>query len=385
MNFKNGTEASLTGRIQAVPYPGAPRDYGNVLGTIRHQVSPRILLEANLLRSPGMNLRAMYNGGENHVTLKTSVSPRSLHLPPLTLELQRQLFLNSLTQGHLIFATGSQPSFTASLVSPLHPKGALAWGAGFQFSHFPHLSAELATRPLSGGFKAKLGVELGITGLSGTVYGIWTGPESSLVSIGVGAASAGAVYTNVTLEHLGQRIHVPIVLSHEVDVIIGLCALLVPSTLAALVHNFVIKPRLRARRIAQLQAARHAYRITIQQWREEAEHTNSILSEPVHRRAEHERAIGGLVILIARYTASGEDGESPISIDVTVPLQAQVHNSQLVIPGGRSKATLLGFYDPSPGARKHLKIDYLFHGALHTTDVGDFSQVVLPLRAHLAE
>jgi DnaJ-like protein C11, C-terminal len=44
------------------------------------------------------------------------------------------------------------------------------------------------------------------------------------------------------------------------------------------------------------------------------------------------------------------------------------------------QAALLGFYDPSPGARKHLKIDYLFHGAIHTTDVGDFSQVVLPLR-----
>ena len=44
---------------------------------------------------------------------------------------------------------------------------------------------------------------------------------------------------------------------------------------------------------------------------------------------------------------------------------------------------LLGFYDPSPGARKHLKIEYLFHGALHVADVGDFSQLVLPLRGAL--
>ena len=49
----------------------------------------------------------------------------------------------------------------------------------------------------------------------------------------------------------------------------------------------------------------------------------------------------GLVILAGTYTASGEDGESPIFIDVTVPLQAQVHNSQLMIPGGRSKVSAI--------------------------------------------
>lgn len=189
----------------------------------------------------------------------------------MTLELQRRLFVESLTQGHLIFATGPQPSFTASLESPSHSKG-FAWSTGFQLSRFPRVSTELATRRLSGGFRAKLGIELGLTGLSGAVHGIWTGGEEKHVSVAVGASQAGAVYTSLTWVHhwisdchtlmyylsrsrsrielLGQRIHIPIVLSHEVDVMIGLCALIVPSTLAALAHNFMIKPRLRARRIS---------------------------------------------------------------------------------------------------------------------------------------
>lgn len=53
-----------------------------------------------------------------------------------------------------------------------------------------------------------------------------------------------------SLELLGQRIHIPVVLSHEIDVIIGLCAILVPSGLAVLAHNFVVKPRLRVHRIS---------------------------------------------------------------------------------------------------------------------------------------
>lgn len=62
---------------------------------------------------------------------------------------------------------------------------------------------------------------------------------------------------------------------------------------------------------------------------------------PCHKGINVDWFITGLVILSATYTASGEDGESPISIDVTVALQAQVHNSQLLIPGGRSKVRKL--------------------------------------------
>jgi len=194
---------------------------------------------------------------------------------------------------------------------------------------------------------------------------------------------------SLRLDLSGHRLHLPIILSYEVDVMIGLCAVLVPSVVAAAAHNLVIKPWLRTLRLAQLEEARRLNRDRIEQRRKEAKESSKILLDSAHRRAERERNIGGLVILAGTYVASGEEDseedDGTLSVDVAVALQAQVHDSQLLIPGGRSKAGLLGFYDPSPGARKRLKIEYLFHDALHVAEVGDFAAVVLPLRAHLVD
>lgn len=60
----------------------------------------------------------------------------------------------------------------------------------------------------------------------------------------------------------------------------------------------------------------------------------------------------GLVIEEARYgpAGHGEEQARQLDIDVTIPLQALVHNSQLYIPGGRSKVSsrpALFLYCPS--------------------------------------
>lgn len=49
----------------------------------------------------------------------------------------------------------------------------------------------------------------------------------------------------------------------------------------------------------------------------------------------------GLVIVDARYgpTEYGDDAVEGLDVDVTIPLQALVNNSQLYIPGGRSKVS----------------------------------------------
>jgi hypothetical protein len=72
-------------------------------------------------------------------------------------------------------------------------------------------------------------------------------------------------------------------------------------------------------------------------------------------------------------------------IDVTVALQALVADSQLVIPPGRSKAGLLGFYDPCLGRRKSLCVRYLFRGRLHECTVGDTDGLLAPIRQHAIE
>ena len=64
-------------------------------------------------------------------------------------------------------------------------------------------------------------------------------------------------------------------------------------------------------------------------------------------------------------------------------LASLVSSSQLVVPGGRSKSNLLGFYDCAMGSKKRLRVRYEFKGRPHETTVGDFEALALPLRAHL--
>ncbi len=69
-------------------------------------------------------------------------------------------------------------------------------------------------------------------------------------------------------------------------------------------------------------------------------------------------------------------------LDVTVPLQVAVFESQLLLPGG-TKSSLIGFYDVAVGQPKILRIEYLFRGATHLAIIADLDPIVLPLRRHL--
>ena len=66
-------------------------------------------------------------------------------------------------------------------------------------------------------------------------------------------------------------------------------------------------------------------------------------------------------------------------VDVTVPLQALVSNSQLHVHA-TSKASILGFFDPCPGEPKQLRIRYVFRKTMHEVTVDDDEAVALPMR-----
>lgn len=70
----------------------------------------------------------------------------------------------------------------------------------------------------------------------------------------------------------------------------------------------------------------------------------------------------------------GEDDDS--IVDVTIPLQYLVEKSELRVVS--PKRTLKGFYDPCPGEKKHLFIEYTFGGALRRATLMDDEDVLLP-------
>jgi DnaJ family protein C protein 11 len=102
----------------------------------------------------------------------------------------------------------------------------------------------------------------------------------------------------------------------------------------------------------------------------------------------------GLVILSATYGPECRN----VAMDVTVPVQALVHNSQVYVPGHRTKvvtfvfsigcatvhmvlqAGIQGFYDPAPTSPKSLRVRYLFGDRPHYVEIPDYVPVVLPMR-----
>lgn len=74
-----------------------------------------------------------------------------------------------------------------------------------------------------------------------------------------------------------------------------------------------------------------------------------------------------------------------VSLTSVVPLQSLVLSSQLVIPAGRSKAHLLGFFDCAYGEKKRLRVRYTFKGRRHEVVLDDTEALAMPLRGHVVE
>jgi hypothetical protein len=146
-------------------------------------------------------------------------------------------------------------------------------------------------------------------------------------------------------------------------------------------HEFVANTPAEHARIARLK-------------RKEAQTAVATMEETVAQNRAEEEKKGGLLILAARYgdlSASEVDQSKAVSapyIDVSVPLQCMVHDSALILPEGRSRFWLEGFYDPSMGASpesNRLYIRYKFLGQLHEAEFGDQEAVAIPVEEHCIE
>ncbi|KAF8662369.1 hypothetical protein AX16_001174 [Volvariella volvacea WC 439] len=387
-----------------------------LMGTLRHQFSPRLTSEMSvmLLKPHVVNLNTSYRDDNNAISLRASISPTTLHLlpPSLNVSITRKLFPRRFEQATLGLNLARHPQVSFNFISPvrfdigglssysppvdhiepgdspsLPPVSGLRSGTTHRSCGFvldgrdPKLMAEWGVLFNELAVQAKVGLELGISGLSWVFSGAWSNQNGEISATTY--LNALGVVLKLEFAYLDQRLAIPLILSQQHDPAMAFWTVAIPSTTFFLGYHFIVKPRRRARRLAFIRAARRSLEEETGVGRQR-EGVAVLLKDTARKYTQAETAKGGLVINEAIYGAVEADAESKdLLIDVTIPLQALVRNSQLQIPAHRPKAGLQGFFDPAPGAPKVLRIRYQFRGREHYAEIPDYMPVVLPLAEHL--
>lgn len=393
--------------------PSGKSGMGSLLGTVKHQYSPRLSFEAtaSLLRAHFVMMKTRYHNEAGTFVLQTYLSP-SLEpaFPPITVTHSRRLFKDSLTQGVLICHMGNEPHFSVNIVSPHRfggnpdplyfdreePQSKLGswsgfgtgvrqWSCGINLAGLgTSLRAEWSLVLPELMSQASLAIQLSLAGPGWVVTGSW-GDEHAGITTTVGFNAAGVELT-LNLSYLGQRLVLPVVLAENGNAPLACLVTTLPSAAFLLAYQFILKPRRRKQRAEFYRQARKELLEEKSNIRREIEETILLLRETARRHTQAEKIKEGLVVLEASYGPTDPDPEArALVVDVTVPIQALVHKSQLYIPGHRSKSGLQGFYDPVPSCAKSLHIRYTFGGRLHYCEIPDYKPVVLPLGDHLVE
>ncbi|GAC97525.1 hypothetical protein PHSY_005111 [Pseudozyma hubeiensis SY62] len=276
-----------------------------------------------------------------------------------------------------------------------------------------NVSVDYALKVL-GGVKVRTGFNMGTgSGVSAFSSAERRLTENVRLSLGLTCSlPVGGVTLRVKVNRLGQKILVPIMLSPEFrsDLVVLFTA--VPAAAYTALHWGYLEPRKQKRLKNRLGELRKVNREVIVERRQAAVEAREVLKDQAVKRARQEFDRNGLVILDAWYgrkesfpasrdglaseaesiwTEVKNDSPSPDDSadleketcwDVKIPLQALTARSQLIIPGSRSKANLLGFHDPVLGEKKHLLVRYSFRGSLHEVLVEDLMELALPMRIH---
>ncbi|KAH6900897.1 hypothetical protein BKA70DRAFT_1312885 [Coprinopsis sp. MPI-PUGE-AT-0042] len=379
-------QANVQGKFGGIQY----------VGTVRHQFSPRFTAKTDVIfgRHLFANLTGTYRDDYNTVNATALLAPFGSHaIPSLEVTYGRRLWKLSPQTAEITLNLQQNPSLRINFSSP----PSLTQEILDENAHglpsttgMKYLVADKSVALVFTSFLPKLlstriqaGFELGFNGLGANLGARWSPEDGREVGVVTSMSSAG-VFFRVDFTLWKQRVTLPVVFSTEYEPFAALCSLVLPTTAAALGYHFIVRPRRRALRIAQIRAARQALDgLDDSDARRKRGTVAEMLKDPARRAMNSENLKGGLIVESATYgVLDTEDEANELTIDVTVPLQALVRNSQLSIPGNLSKSDLQGFSDPAPFTSKALRVHYSFRGRPHYTEIPDHLPVVLPLSEH---
>lgn len=131
---------------------------------------------------------------------------------------------------------------------------------------------------------------------------------------------------------------------------------------------------------------RDEYARELLQKKKEAELAVDLMRETSKKVSTIEKARQGLVIVEAWFgclfsTCRFDPLSASKVINVTIPLQAAVQDSKLILCSS-SKTSIPGFYDPCFGENKHLRVQYEFRGDMHEVTIENSEPLFIPRHSH---
>ncbi|KAG0230083.1 hypothetical protein BGW41_002617 [Actinomortierella wolfii] len=392
--LSTGTQLIVGGQMSSRSGMGG----GNIVGTLRHNVNEKMQIElgSSLLRPRIGVLKGTYSIDPLTFVTATAQVRNFQGPPPLVMTFGRRITKGA--TGYMTYRTGEwalgswgpifeyRRDFSSMALGVSGDSDGKQYQAEFQMgimqSHLSldrtwTLADDSATRvrvggslSTTGGISAHLGADRKVT-------------EHTKVGLSVEVGLAGGVSISMKVKRLGQSVTVPIVLSHDFNPRLAFWAAVVPTCAATAIELGYIRPKRRRERAEKIAELRRVHADFIANQRKEAEEAIALLRESTARKTKAEQDKDGLVIIEAFYGNLDADPALGLVADVTIPVQALVHNSQLSMPGGHSKTHIMGFHDPCLGEKKKLKIRYMFKRRLHEVIVNDTASVIAPVRSHL--
>ncbi|KAK6118949.1 hypothetical protein DH2020_047310 [Rehmannia glutinosa] len=192
----------------------------------------------------------------------------------------------------------------------------------------------------------------------------------------------------------GQKLVVPILLSHNLNPVFATGAFIIPVSLYFTLKNFVFKPYYLRREKQKSLENIEKTQSQVREARAAAKKAQQLLENVANRKRNKQLETGGLVILKAVYgnrkallnRKNSEETEDEVAsqiMDVTVPLNFLVNDSgQLKLHEGVKKSGIMGFCDPCPGETKQLHVEYSYGGARYEVSVDDYEELLIPQERH---
>ncbi|XP_049299929.1 dnaJ homolog subfamily C member 11 [Anopheles funestus] len=303
--------------------------------------------------------------------------------------------LDKNTVGYLTYNAGLQNS-----MSTVVERNTEKYHCNFTISlGIPHcyIAAAYTRKLLEQGLKLRVALKGGTFGFLSECGAEKKVSKYSSVSATVCIGVPSGVMLKIKVIRSTQTYLFPIHLSEEI-----IPAAIFYATVTPLLTYFVLKkmlfdPMNEATKQKNIEKVKETNSARMAEKRREAESAIALMGALFERIRKDELKSEGLIIVSALYgkfsdneNVSLEEADdmgfvqqNPFVIDVRIPLQCLVKDSQLMLYSS-SKSELPGFYDPCFGEEKQLKIDYEFRNNSYSSVFADSDPVRLPMVTNAA-